>query len=400
MFLDDYEFRVFDKRSYCVQNWDYITPEALLSELGKDALRKSLKKAIHDGKKLVKVSRGGRASAPEDKGRYAADSYEAPVRRKKKRRGGYRGPRKPKGPVEEKSVRDDFFPPMFGLDMVPKSAKPPPPAEEAPEAPPPRRASARTTSPRILDPYQSSAGRAYYKPRADGDGDDDDDDDDDLSGDDESSQEAERGEVSESSGASEPDDAPARIVSRAGRVSRKPAKLRSPPPSAKSKRGGAKPGSKKRARPVSPQPGEADDGAPKAKRPVGRPRTGKTKWSVGDAVYVPEPCDGGEHGRGRWAKERGQTYTRAIVTEAICAMRRADDTITVARADGSEFIVGAELARKTPPFGKRVTVVTPTGGATPTSSTGDRASSEGSVGDADDRLPDAPPLPRVALRAR
>mmetsp|Transcript_16252 Transcript_16252/g.52946 ORF Transcript_16252/g.52946 Transcript_16252/m.52946 type:complete len:378 (+) Transcript_16252:194-1327(+) len=198
IFLDDYEFTVFDKHSNSIQDWDYITPEAILEELGGDPSRKNLKKAIRDGKRLVRISRGGARAAPDDEDRYAEPAPQRGGYRGKKKRGGYRGPREPKA----KPRQNDFFSPLFGA-TVPAGAAPPPvlPATAGPLAPAKR--ATRAKSPRAADVDDDRDGSSL-------------------------SSGSKQGEVTPAT--SEPGDdddgGAAPRTSRAGRVTRKPRKLR------------------------------------------------------------------------------------------------------------------------------------------------------------------------------
>ncbi|KAK7241355.1 hypothetical protein SO694_00059064 [Aureococcus anophagefferens] len=218
IFLDDYEFTVFDKHSNSIQDWDYITPEAILEELGGDPSRKNLKKAIRDGKRLVRISRGGARAAPDDEDRYAEPAPQRGGYRGKKKRGGYRGPREPKA----KPRQNDFFSPLFGATK-----------REA----------------------RVAAGEA---------------------------------------------------------------------------RGAAAP-------------------LPAGKRPVGRPRSGKTKFNVGDYVFAPDAAR--------------VVWTGGVVVGVETGPRRCDDAITIVSAGGGTHVFLADSARKTSPHGGRAPVVSPSASA-------------------------------------
>lgn len=131
-------------------------------------------------------------------------------------------------------------------------------------------------------------------------------------------------------------------TSRAGRVTRKPRKLRDDDDAAAPR--------KKRARPVSPA-GEAAAAAaprPAGKRPVGRPRSGKTKYNVGDYVFAPDAA---------------RVWTGGVVVGVETGRRRCDDAITIVGADGGTHVFLADSARKTSPHGGRAPVVSPSASA-------------------------------------
>ena len=44
--MEDYAYTVLDKRSYDIQDWDYIDAQSVLNAMGRDARRKRLKRAI------------------------------------------------------------------------------------------------------------------------------------------------------------------------------------------------------------------------------------------------------------------------------------------------------------------------------------------------------------------
>mmetsp|Transcript_3270 Transcript_3270/g.10013 ORF Transcript_3270/g.10013 Transcript_3270/m.10013 type:complete len:188 (-) Transcript_3270:352-915(-) len=56
--LEDYAFEVLDKRRCLVQDWDYISPESVVAhDRTGPELRKRLRRAICDAKRLVDVAR-------------------------------------------------------------------------------------------------------------------------------------------------------------------------------------------------------------------------------------------------------------------------------------------------------------------------------------------------------
>lgn len=352
--LGDGSLQVFDRRTYEVQDWDYISPEAVLAttlsnraayndsdseeedDTERDPLRRAFSHAVEEAYLALPLC--GRAP---DAARRFIDLNP--------RRGRWERKRK-RGDPKRKHRQPNLLP-NAGFDILRNNNESyvfSPHKKKAPPEPS-RPLSQRATSPRVLDAYTSVAVPARPKPRQA------------RPPRRESLPPKKRGRPAGKRPSAlatlaakrprrPPSPSPEPVVTLApsshGRARSVPLKMREAAAEvdldeAAEERRRARP----EPRPVSPPSA--------AKRKPGRPRSGKTLWTVGDRVF---------------SRVVGTGWVPGTVAGLLMGRRVTDDMITIMGDDGVARDVRAPLARKRAPLTKAAHVVSPPGSSAEDSS--------------------------------
>ena len=331
--LGDGSLQVFDKRTYEVQDWDYISPEAVLattlsnrhcdssddeSDDGeeRDPLRKAFVNAVAEAHLALPLC--GRA--PDASRRFIDNTPRRgrwPAKKKSRVKKSYR-----RVNTKPNNAFDIFRVPgyVFSPKTKPKASRPP---------------SQRQASPRMLDVQPAEPRRLPPKKRG---------------------RPAGKRPSALAQLVKRPcrdrSPSPEQIVlqpSSNGRVRAAPLKLREA--ALEIDIDEAAETHKRRYR--SPRAASPPAIVTAPKRKPGRPRSGKTLWSVGDRVFSRVPGVGWVHG---------------VVEGVVVGRRLTDDTVTILGDDGVTRDVRAPLARKTAPPFKTARVVSPPGSSNEDSS--------------------------------